>query len=162
MMTVKTVIISTLYVFCPFNPYDMLRNVICHGEITNNYFNIIIAPYFAGVFHLREWFCVACSVIVTATLVGKEGSSDRGKKTDNPEGQHFSIYITILSSVRAVTPWQDFSERETNYPIWTVIRTPDIGVSWVMGDAFPRENLRALYSRKATLGSLFLWIEPRS
>ena len=38
MMTVKIVIISTLYVFCPFNPYDMLRNVICHGEITNNYF----------------------------------------------------------------------------------------------------------------------------
>lgn len=49
MMTVKIVIISTLYVFFPFNPYDMLRNVICHGETTNNSFNIIIAPYFAGV-----------------------------------------------------------------------------------------------------------------
>lgn len=72
---------------------------------------------------MREWFCVDWSVIVTATLVGKEGSSDRGKKTDNPEGWHFSVYLTILSSVRAVAPWQDFSERETNSPTWTVIWT---------------------------------------
>lgn len=32
-----------------------------------------------------------------------------------------------------------------------------------MGDAFLREDLRALSNRKATFGrSLFLWIEPRS
>lgn len=42
MMTVKIVIISTLYVFLlSFKPYDMLRNVICHGTIIKNYFNII-------------------------------------------------------------------------------------------------------------------------
>jgi len=65
MMAVKIVIISTLYVFLlSFNPYDMLRNVICQGEIINNHFNII-APYFAGTFHLKEWFCVDWSVMVT-------------------------------------------------------------------------------------------------
>lgn len=98
----------------------------------------------------------------TVTLVGKEGSSDGGRKRDNPEGWHFSIYITILSSLRAVTTQQDFSEWETNYPIWTPDTGGGILVSWVMGDAFPRENLIALYNRKATFESLFLWIEPRS
>lgn len=41
------------------------------------------------------------------------------------------------------------------YPIWTTIRTSDVGggilVSWVMGDTFPEENLKALqknYIRK--------------
>lgn len=56
----------------------------------------------------------------TVTLAGKEGSSDRGRKRDNPEGWHFAIYNNNgLSNLRAVTPWEDFSEWQTNYPIWT-------------------------------------------